>query len=188
MPNPGDNGEQPGGDAADQNAGTDTNGDAAGKKADDKSEGGEGTGDKPVTFASQAELDRIIQGRVDRALRKANEDKALTETQKLTKERDELQKGLVERDLKDSFVAASGLDVSKGSRVFRMYRDDIETDADGKPTNLKTVIATAKKEFPDLFGMKAGEGDGGKGSGDDGKPAGGGMNDILRQMAGKRGR
>lgn len=188
MPIGDNNGEQPGGDAADQNAGT-VDGDAAGKKAGDESkDGDEGTGDKPVTFASQAELDRIIQGRVDRALRKANEDKALTETQKLTKERDDLQKGLLERDLKDAFVTESGLDVAKGSRIFRMYRDDIETDKDGKATNLKTVIASAKKEFPDIFGTKPGNGDGGKGSGDDGKPAGGGMNDILRQMAGKGGR
>lgn len=149
-------------------------------KADDKA--------GQIVFNSQKELDDMIARRINRAIKKADDDAKLTKEQLLEKERDEAKAQVLERDIRDDFVEATGLPIGPGRRIFRMYRDDIETDDKGKATNLKDVVANAKKEFPDLFkaggggGERKGKGDGGAGSD---QKIGGDMNSALRKMAGR---
>lgn len=188
MPN--EDGLNPGADDGTLNK--DGNGDAAGnaddkdKKPVDKDKGGD-AGGEPKLSLTQAELDALISKRVNRATKDAADKAKLSETELLKKERDEAKAEVRDRDSKDNFAIASGLDLGKATRLFAMYKDDIEYDDAGKATNMKDVVATAKKEWPELFGKRKVEGsaDGGSGSGE-GQGAGGGMNSILRSMA-KRG-
>lgn len=146
---------------------------------------------KPITFSSQEELDRLIKKRVDRATKDANDKAQLSKEQLLEKERDDALALVRDRDLKDDFNAAAttaGLDASKSSKIFKMYRDDIDLDDKGRPTNLKDVVKAIKTDFPELFKPPVkGGGDGGQGNGSDGKAVDGDMNATLRNMA-RRGR
>jgi hypothetical protein len=185
-------------DSAGTKSGND--GDAAGKKAGSDKGNGSGSGDddgdaggdkpKPITFASQDELDRVIQKRVDRATKDSEAKAKLSKEQLLEKERDDALALVRERDLKDDFAAAAstaGLtDAGKAPKFFKMYRDDIDLDDKGKPTNLKDVVKALKTDFPELFKPPVrGGGDGGSGNGSDGKAIDGDMNTTLRRMAGR---
>lgn len=182
-------------DSAENQSGEGENGDAAGK-AGDKSKGGTDDADAgddagKVVFGSQKEVDDMVKRRVDRALKTKADEAKLTDTQRLEKERDDALALVRDRDLKDSFISKSGLDFAKGSRIFAMYKGDIEIDDAGKALNLDAVLKTAKAEFPDLFTGKPGEkrkgnGDGGSGNGDDGKAAGNDMNTMLRRATGRQ--
>jgi hypothetical protein len=187
---PEENVEKTGDDTGATKTGGNGNGDAAGN-ADDKSgkTGDDAAGDKAPEgrHYTQAEIDRIVQGRVNRATKDAADKAQLSKEQLLERERDDALKLVRDRDLKDAFIETAGIDYAKSSRLFKMYKDDIEVDKDGKPTNLKDVIGQMKKDFPEYFTAKKveGSGDGGKGTGGDGKP-GGSMNDFLRQASGRR--
>jgi hypothetical protein len=102
----------------------------------------------------------------------------------LEKERDDAKAEVRERDLRDDFIAATGLAAGPARRLFAAFRDDLDIDEKGKATNLKDVVKSAQKEFPGMFGkaIVTGGGDGGKG---DGTKVGGDMNSALRRMAGK---
>lgn len=198
---PENDGSQPGADdSAETKSGKDAN--AGGKKAgskttdddesdDDEDEPGKAAGDKSkagqVVFASQADVDKMIQKRVERATKKLADDAKLSETERLEKERDDALALVRERDLKDDFINASGLDSAKATRLFKMYRDDFDVDdKSGKVTNMKDVLKTAKSDWPELFKVVTGKGDGGGGSGDgSGKAVDGDMNSALRKMAGR---
>lgn len=199
MPNA--DGEKPGGDDTAGTKSGEQNGDAAGKKAgsksgddDDDSDDDDEPSGKPddkskagqIVFKSQADLDKIIQKRVDRALKKSEDEAKLSKEQLLEKERDDAKAEVRERDLKDDFELASGLEKAKATRLFKMYRDDMDVDDKGKVTNMKDVVKQAKADFPEMFQTVKGKGDGGGGSGDgSGKVADGDMNSTLRKMAGR---
>lgn len=189
MPNS-DDGTTPGADDGANKSGT---GDAA-QNADDKSgkvkagdEAGENAGQ--VVFKSQKELDDLIARRVNRATKDVADKAKLSETERLQKERDDALKLVADRDLKDAFISESGLSHAIASRQFNAYKDDIEVDEKGKPTNMKDVVKQLKADLPQLFKPNiGGKADGGAGSGagaNDGKPAGDDMNANLRRMAGR---
>jgi hypothetical protein len=199
MPN--QDGLTPGGDgSADTKSGNGADDGAAKNKSGNGSEGDKAGGDKgtkddddgkagQVVFGSQKELDDLIARRVSRATKKAEDDAKLTEQQRIEKERDDALALVRERDIRDDFVAKADVSPTIARRIYAAYKDDIDIDDKGKATNIDEVIKTAKKEMPALFSksvVKPGGGDGGSGTGGEGVKAGeGGMNNALRQMAGR---
>lgn len=186
-------GETPGVDD-DATQQSDESGEPAGEKTGDKSKkGGKGKDDvtdddKPKgKFYSDDDINKMIQNRVARATKDAADKAQLSKEQLLEKERDDALNLVRERDLKDDFVNALKIDSAKGMRLFRMFRDEIETDEKGKALNLNDVVKTAKAEFPEFF-KPAGRGkaDGAEGGGDKGSAAGGDMNSFIRTAAGRR--
>lgn len=187
---------------ADNDANAGGNGDAnqtAGKTNDDgngnpdkatNKKGGEkagGEGDDEIVSMKQSELNAIIQARLDRAQKAADEKSKLTKEELLQKERDQALAEVRTANLRDQWIQESGIEYAKAAKLFKVYKDDIETDKDGKPTNLKTVLTTARKEWPEAFGkVQPGSADAGGGNGGDaGAPAGVGMNALIRQKAGR---
>lgn len=162
--------------------GDDANADknAEGKKTDSEQETTAGQ----VVFKSQKEVDDMIARRVARATKEATENAKLSETELLKRERDEALKLVRDRDQKDDFITQSGLEYGKAARLFKMYRDDLEVDDAGKVTNMKDVIASVKKDFPEYFKKVQGKADGSDGS-DGTKAPAGDMNSVLRKMAGR---
>jgi hypothetical protein len=181
-----EDGSTPGGDVDATKTTATNNGDAAGSIAADKTKPGAVTADDTagqVVFKDQAALDAVIEARVKRATKKLEDDAKLTKEQLLERERDDARRDVQERDLRDDFVAETGLDLAKGRRIFSMYKNDLEVNDSGKASNLTDVVKRAKKDFPELFATSKVQGtaDGGKG----GSATGGNMNDVLRRMAGR---
>lgn len=152
-----------------------------GGKTDDDSEGETPKG----KFYSDEDLNKIIQNRIARATKDSEAKAKLTETQRLEKERDDALNLVKERDLKDDFVNGLKIDAGKAGRLFKMYRDEINTDDNGKATNMADVVKSVKVEFPEYFKPQRGKGDGAEGGGDKGKTAGGDMNDFIRRATGR---
>lgn len=162
----------------------------AGKKSDDKS-GGKGDADDEKKF-SQSELDAIVERRLARAKKDADENAKLSKEQLLEKERDDAMQKVRMSDARDEFIAAAdkdGLGYAQASKLFRYYRDEFEFDDKGKVENLKDVLKEAKSEWPELFDddprrkkPKGGADLGGGASGGD-KSAGGSMNALIRRAA-----
>lgn len=167
-------------------------GDATGKKADkssgkgkDKSSEGGDDDQKPKgKMMSDDDINSIVQTRLARERKKDADNAKLTETERLTKERDEALTKAAESDIKDAFITESGLEYAKALKLFRMYRPDIETDDKNKPTNLKDVMKTARDEYPELFPSKLpkNKGDAAK-TGDN--SSGSSFNDAIRRRAGR---
>lgn len=183
------------GGAKDGKAGSNTddaNRDQRGKAGDDANDddsqdgkGGNAGGKKPKLY-DEDEVNEIVQRRLKREKKDADEKAQLSKEDLLKRERDDARKEVRVSNARDSFITASKLDYAQASKLFRMYKDEIEFDDDGKATNLADVVKTAKSEWPELFKPgKPGGGDLGDGNGDDGKPAGGGMNDRLRKATGR---
>jgi hypothetical protein len=182
-----EDGTNPGDDVDATNDGKGGNGDAdkAGKGNDDKGDKG-GNKAGQIVFNSQKDVDDMIARRVARAVKDKDDAAKLTNEQRLEKERDDALSLVRERDIRDDFVAKTGLAAGPAQRLFRAFRDDLDIDDKGKATNIEAVIKDAKKEFPNLWkpggGKVEGGGDGDKGGG--GK-TGGDMNNALRRMAGR---
>lgn len=144
-----------GGDGAGE--GTNPQGDAANTTG----EGGDGaaaantSGDKTFT---QAELDAQIAAEKKQwaaDLKKEKERADMSETERAKAETADLRAQLRERDARDSVAgAAEAAGAKSGQRVYKIVSADLEFDNDGKITNLKDVIATAKTDFPELFQNK----------------------------------
>jgi hypothetical protein len=162
---------------------------------DDKSgegKGGDGaSGGSAEKKFSQEELDAIVERRLARAKKDADENAKLSKEQLLEKERDEALSKVRMSDARDSWIATAakdGLEYGQASRLFRYYRDDFEFDDKGKVENLKDVLKEAKSEWPEMFkgkGAKPGGGDLGGGQGGGDKSTGSGMNDMIRRAAGR---
>jgi hypothetical protein len=151
---------------------------------DDKGTEGNGKGVKTYT---QEQLDDIVEKRLARERKKAEDDAKLSETDRLKKELAEKDQAIRMRDARDSFCNKLGISGEKGNRIFKAMSDEIEIDdKTGKITNLDAVAKLAKEEFPELFGTEkpAGSGDGGKGKGSGGA-GGGDMNSLIRRGAGR---
>lgn len=188
-------GGKPGVNADATTGGKDTD-DATGKKAgtvdnsdDDSNDEGSGSDKRDGKFYTQDEINDIVKRRVNRATKEKEAEAKLSKEQLLEKERDDARSELRIANARDSFIAASGLDYSKGSKLFRVYASDLDFDDNGKPTNIKDVLKDAKSEWPELFGeqpqgKKKGDADLGGGNGD-GKKAAGGMNAAIRNAAGR---
>jgi hypothetical protein len=104
---------------------------------------------------------------------KEYEDAKLSETEKLTKERDDAlakataaEARVAERDTTDAIMeaASSGkkfrAKAGRAAAVARLIdRNAIERDANGKPTNLESLLERARAEAPELFETTAPSGD-----------------------------
>lgn len=98
------------------------------------------------------------------------DDQALTELEKLTRERDDFKgkfEGLNtslrnERATSQAVELATKAGAINASAIARLIPiTDVEFDDDGKPENVGDLIAQAKKDYPDLFRAAAGGGNGG---------------------------
>jgi colicin import membrane protein len=123
---------------------------------------------------TQDELNSIIQKRLDKAERDwqkkmtdAEAKAKLSEDERTKAELEETRAQLAERDRRDVVKEAAEKAGVKNPRLFyNAYKDDLETDAKGKITNLKEVLESAKAESPELFteqAKPAGSADGGTG-------------------------
>ena len=188
---------------------------AAGQQTDNQAAGNQPAGSDSAAATNQPATDQsanqptgktFTQAEYDAGVAKANKDaekrvkdaeaKAkLSDDERLKAELADAQTQLRERDARDEVKdAAETLGAKTGARVYKLVKDDLEFDAKGKITNLKDVLATAKKDFPELFGAQppasqaAGSGkgsaDGGAGNQGANKTAGG-MNDFIRRATGR---
>lgn len=147
-----------------------------------------GAGEPPRTF-TQEELDAAIE-----RTRKADSDAAkqkeadakLTEDERLKQRAENAETALRTREARDVVErAAKDAGAANTAKIYRLYKDEIEFDDKGKPSNLKELIATAKREYPEEFGKRSGgSADGGEGRGTGGA-AKGSMNDIIRRASGR---
>lgn len=185
MPEPTDGGK-PGADASAQKGGN--TGDAApdknaGKPVDNSNDDDAG-GDKPKgRFVTDDEINDIVKRRLARATKDAEDKAQLSKEQLLERERDEAVKDLRVSNARDEFITASGIDYAKASRLFKVYKDELEFDDKGKVENLKDVLKSARADWPEWFGNEKPKGgaDLGGGNGDSGKKPNEGMNAIFRR-------
>lgn len=151
---------------------------------DDAGTGGDGKGKETPKgkFMTDDDINAIVQRRLDRASKKAEDDAKLTETQRLEKDRDDAIHKVRVSDARDEFIVASKIDYGKASRLFKTISGDLEFDDKGKVTNLADVIKTVKADWPEFFKPEnPGKGDLSEGNGDKGKATGSGMNDLIRR-------
>ena len=144
-------------------------------------------GAQSKTF-TQDEVNSLLAKERKAAEKKAADAEAktkLSDDERTIAERDEARAALKERDTRDAVIEQVGRDGVKNPKLFyNAYKSEIETDAAGKITNLKDVLAAAKIEAPELFAeiKKAdGSADGGAGkSGTDTKPEFTSAHDRMR--------
>jgi len=155
-------------------------------------------GEKTFT---QAELNRIVKQRLaeeKKRLDKAASDAQLPEIERLKTQiadhEKEKQAWAVERrdrDTKDMIIGVVSLEKADNPyraknpvTVYKLIKDDLVFDDDGKATNYLQLLKSLKAEDPTLFGPKtAGSVNGGDGS--SGQPAATDMNAMIRQHAGR---
>lgn len=109
---------------------------------------------------------KALEGRL-----KTIEDSGKSEAEKTKQRLDELEranadkdKAIRERDAKDaSRDAARKAGSPDPDLVYRVIRTDLEYDADGKATNVKTLIDDLKATSPHLFRAPGGKADAGAG-------------------------
>jgi len=139
-------------------------------------------GEPPKTFTQDDLAAAEARGRrVAEADAKKKEDEGKLSTEEREKRRaDEAEARLRTREARDVLEeAAKDAGASNPTKLYRLVKDDLEFDDNGKPTNLKEVLVRAKREFPDEFGSKRppGSADGGAGRG---SGTGRTMNDLIR--------
>lgn len=143
-----------------------------------QSEGGR----EPAKTFTQDEVNSLLAKERKTAEKKAAEAEAkakLSDDERLTAELAETRAALRERDTRDAcLVQAEAAGVRNPRLFYNAYKSAIETDKNGAITNLKDVLAEAKRDAPELFGAPpAGSADGGTGKTLDKKIT---MNDWLR--------
>jgi hypothetical protein len=157
--------------------------DKPGDKPTDKPEGGKPSGGTASeTFTKDdvdAAVDRALKAR-DAADKKKEKDAQLSEEERLKQRAESAETALRTREARDVVErAAKDAGAATPAKIYRLYRDEIEFDDKGKPSNLKDLIATAKREYPEEFGKRSsGSADGGEGRG--GSSTGRSMNDLIR--------
>lgn len=179
---------------------------------DDKSKGGVGAGDKDAggdktTFtkdeheaAIEAALAADRQARKKSAAGKAAKsaqsakgkkaDDDSDDSEELTKERqrrEQLEERLRVHEAKDSVVAAAKVaGFSNPEKIYRLVKDDLSFDDEGKPDNVKDLITIAKKDYAEELTASKGRGSADGGAGGNGAGVGASMNDYIRHAAGRR--
>lgn len=85
----------------------------------------------------------------------------------------------------EEFIAdkRNNVQVRNPRALIKFIRADYQFDDDGKVTNLKELIADAKRDAPELFGIATGSIDGGAGNG---ATLGADMNSLIRRAAGRQ--
>ncbi len=167
--------EGKGSEGGKENAGTE---DVAGlKSALEKERDARRTADKTAKDLAK-ELETI------RNSGKSESEKLAARLEVLEKDNQAKGAAIRERDAKDATRdAAKKAGAPDGDLIYRVLKGDIEYDDDGKPTNLKDLIADLKQTTPHLFKPATTRVDGGAGNGS--KPGKDDMNTAIRLAAGR---
>lgn len=115
-----------------------------------------------------------------------------TEAQRQEREATERQERMdaLEKENRDLKVngavhkAATDAKAHNPATVLGIIGPKVELDDQGNPKNLPQLLTDLRKSDPYLF--KAGKADAGEGTGNDGAPTGGGMNDLIRRSVNAR--
>lgn len=165
QPAPDDKGKQP--DPVDDMAA----GEAGNADVGTGDDGGEKTPPvKPPKTYTKTELDAATAKAAADAIKKANDEKDLSDLEKANNRIKELEGQTRLRDAKDSVVEALTKAGAKSPDLFwKTLQGDLEFDESGKVKNLDVLLTGLKTDHPDQFGTdKPGEtidgGAGGKGS------------------------
>ncbi len=140
--------------------------------------------DTAKTF-TQADIDAAeARGRkaVLDAAKQKEKDSKLSEDERLKQRAEQAESQLRARDARDQLESATReAGASNPSKLYRLIKDDLAFDDNGKPTNVKELVAQAKRDYPDEFGAKrpGGSADGGAGRGGGGAKTT--MNDLIRR-------
>ena len=174
--------------------------DAQGKNAGGNDSGaGTDTADKtPVDEKkfTQAEVEEMFKKRLSKAvkseLRKLTDGKDpddkpdANELQRRAEDAETRARALEAKDELFDFVDNPrnkvGLKPESRKLFWKLAKDELEYDDEGKPTNLKEVVSGLKEEAPALF-MAAGSADAGRGRQ---TPANVNMNQLIRNAAGRQ--
>ena len=125
--------------------------------------------------AIKKERDQLKRGQLSEA------ERIQQERDEAAAERDQLRRQLRERDARTLVeTEARKANAIRPDVIFKLL--DLEYDDDGQPINLRTELAKAKKDYPEMFGA-AGSADGGSGRG--AAPQGGSFTDQLRRQMGR---
>lgn len=162
-----DDGQKAADDAAAKAAAA-AEGDKSGDDAGDKAPPAK----KSEKTYSKAEVEAEKQRAIAAEKQKWEEEKDLTELERIKKENEELRAANRLRDAKDEVVAAL---TAAGNRspelAFRAIQGDLRFDDSGKLLNTKDLIDSFKTSYPDQFGTEkpkdgvdAGAGQGQKGT------------------------
>ncbi|MET0646388.1 MAG: hypothetical protein ABW208_07180 [Pyrinomonadaceae bacterium] len=122
--------------------------------------GGQASGGAAETPKTYTEDDlRAAEERGRKAVladaKKKEDEGKLSAEERERRRADEAETRLRERDARDLLEAgAKEAGASNPTKVYRLIKDELEFDDKGKPTNLKEVVAKAKRDFPDEFGVK----------------------------------
>ena len=117
------------------------------------------------------------------------EDATKTESERLTGERDRFKSEVdqLRDELRNLRSESAFLEAAREARarapktLYRAFRDQLEYDKQGNPTNIADVIAAAKDDEPDLFHAATGTSDAGRKGDGDGTVKD--INALIRQMA-----
>lgn len=120
---------------------------------------------------SKADLDAAAKKAVEDAKKKWDEEKDLTELERLKKENEDLRNATRLRDAKDEVVAAlKAAGNNSPELAFRAIQGDLKFDEGGKLINAKDLLEGLRAGFPEQFGTQppadgvdAGAGQGKKG-------------------------
>jgi len=151
---------------------------------------------EPEKMFTQADVDRIVRERLQREVKKGireelkklsgdGDDKDKPTVESIARERDTLLREnriYKAADEVEAYVSDKNIKVRNMRGLLKFIRSDYQFDDDGKVANLKELIAEAKRDAPELFGVNAGSADGGAGNG---YPVGADMNTLIRQAAGR---
>jgi hypothetical protein len=170
-------------------------GDEPDKQTDAKADKGTQPEKTPETVKAHTpeEVSRIVAREVAKAEKKfkdaaekAQADATKTETERLTGQINELKAQILERDTRDTVIKAvqdKKFLARNPQAVYRLVKDELDVDKEGKITNLNDVLTQAKADYPELFGPKpSGSANGGEGAHQ--KPQFD-MNTAIRQSAGR---
>lgn len=126
-----------------------------------------GEGEKiSFTPAQQSYINSLVktenQKAVDKAMKKANDEKDLSEKEKAEKARDEAINELAERDKRDAFrESVGGAKIVDANALYKLISGELEFE-NGKFKNLTKILESAKVTYPFLFEKVEAAADGGK--------------------------
>lgn len=119
---------------------------------------------------------------------KSEAEKLAARLEALEKDVKSKSDALRDRDTRDAAIELAtemGTTPKTAGTIWKAIKNDVEFNADGTPSNLKTLLAEMKTENPDWFKPKTTRVDGGAGNGS--KPGKADMNSFIRVAAGREG-
>lgn len=126
-------------------------GDDAG--AGDDADGSKAPSKKKERTYSKAEQDAAIAKAVADAKKKFEEEKDLSELERLQKENEDLRSANRLREAKDAVVEAlSKAGARSPELLYKSIKGDLEFDDKGGLKNLETLVTGLKSDYEDMFG------------------------------------